>query len=462
MSTQILVVDDDRSSVDVITEVLKREGHQLFVADGGRAAIQILERKRIDLVITDLQMPDMNGMSLLKHISNQHTHTQVIILTGFGTIDSAVEAMSAGAFNYLQKPIDLNVLRSTTAGALERRALLLQNVNLRQQLDEKFGFANMIGQSKPMTNLFQLIRRVAPTNATVLITGENGVGKEYIAKAIHNHSRRKDKQFKPINCGAITPTLLESELFGHERGAFTGATARKIGIFEQSDGGTLFLDEIGEMAPEAQVRLLRVLEEGEFTRVGGSQSIKGDVRVLAATNKDLENAVNNREFRADLFHRINVFRLRVPPLRERVEDIPLLANHFVQEISRRYGKIITNINLEAMEYLTQQEWHGNVRELRNMIETAVILSTSETITLADLSTDFFQSPTSIPTQTTNGHSSLDSERFGHVGMTMEELEKEAIIRALKETDGNRAKAADMLGIGVRTLYRKLESYQIET
>jgi len=462
VSTQILVVDDDRSSVDAITEVLKREGHQLFVADGGRAAIQILERKRIDLVITDLQMPDMDGMSLLKHISNQHTHTQVIILTGFGTIDSAVEAMSAGAFNYLQKPIDLNVLRSTTAGALERRALLLQNVNLRQQLDEKFGFANMIGQSKPMTNLFQLIRRVAPTDATVLITGENGVGKEYIAKAIHNHSRRKDKQFKPINCGAITPTLLESELFGHERGAFTGATARKIGIFEQSDGGTLFLDEIGEMAPEAQVRLLRVLEEGEFTRVGGSQSIKGDVRVLAATNKDLETAVNNREFRADLFHRINVFRLRVPPLRERVEDIPLLANHFVQEISRRYGKIITNINLEAMEYLTQQEWHGNVRELRNMIETAVILSTSETITLADLSTDFFQSPTSIPTQTTNGHSSLDSERFGHVGMTMEELEKEAIIRALKETDGNRAKAADMLRIGVRTLYRKLESYQIET
>ena len=462
MSTQILVVDDDRSSVDAITEVLKREGHQLFVADGGRAAIQILERKRIDLVITDLQMPDMDGMSLLKHISNQHTHTQVIILTGFGTIDSAVEAMSAGAFNYLQKPIDLNVLRSTTAGALERRALLLQNVNLRQQLDEKFGFANMIGQSKPMTNLFQLIRRVAPTDATVLITGENGVGKEYIAKAIHNHSRRKDKQFKPINCGAITPTLLESELFGHERGAFTGATARKIGIFEQSDGGTLFLDEIGEMAPEAQVRLLRVLEEGEFTRVGGSQSIKGDVRVLAATNKDLENAVNNREFRADLFHRINVFRLRVPPLRERVEDIPLLANHFVQEISRRYGKIITNINLGAMEYLTQQEWHGNVRELRNMIETAVILSTSETITLADLSTDFFQSTTSIPTQTTSGHSSLDSERFGHVGMTMEELEKEAIIRALKETDGNRGKAADMLGIGVRTLYRKLESYQIET
>ncbi|MDP7278805.1 MAG: sigma-54 dependent transcriptional regulator [Candidatus Poribacteria bacterium] len=462
MSTQILVVDDDRSSVDVITEVLKREGHQLFVADGGQAAIQILERKRIDLVITDLQMPDMDGMSLLKHISNQHTHTQVIILTGFGTIDSAVEAMSAGAFNYLQKPIDLNVLRSTTAGALERRALLLQNVNLRQQLDEKFGFANMIGQSKPMTNLFQLIRRVAPTDATVLITGDNGVGKEYIAKAIHNHSRRKDKQFKPINCGAITPTLLESELFGHERGAFTGATARKIGIFEQSDGGTLFLDEIGEMAPEAQVRLLRVLEEGEFTRVGGSQSIKGDVRVLAATNKDLENAVNNREFRADLFHRINVFRLRVPPLRERVEDIPLLANHFVQEISRRYGKIITNINLEAMEYLIQQEWHGNVRDLRNMIETAVILSTSETITLADLSTDFFQSTTSIPTQTTSGHSSLDSERFGHVGMTMEELEKEAIIRALKETDGNRAKAADMLGIGVRTLYRKLESYQIET
>jgi len=459
MKAPILVVDDDRSSVNIITEVLKREDHQLFVADGSQSAIQILEEKRIDLVITDLQMPDMDGISLLKYIIQQHSHTQVIILTGYGTVDSAIEAMNAGAFNFLQKPIDLKVLRATVTSALERQALLLQNVNLRQQLDEKFGFANMIGRSKPMIDLFQLIRRVAPTDAIVLITGENGVGKEYIAQSIHNHSKRNSKQFKPVNCGAITPTLLESELFGHERGSFTGATARKIGIFEQADGGTLFLDEIGEMALEAQVRLLRVLEEGEFNRIGSSQNVKVDVRVLAATNKNLEQAVEENEFRADLFHRINVFRLRVPPLRERVEDIPLLVNHFIDQMSRRHGKIATKIEAQALDYLMQQKWMGNVRELRNVMETAVILATSETITLADLSTDFFQS-TSSPL--TNKPVESDSDKlFGRVGMTMKELEKEAIIRALQETNGNRDQAADLLGIGVRTLYRKLESYQIE-
>ncbi len=459
MKAPILVVDDDRSSVNIITEVLEREDHQLFVADGGQSAIQILEEKRIDLVITDLQMPDMDGISLLKYIIHQHSHTQVIILTGYGTVDSAIEAMNAGAFNFLQKPIDLKVLRATVTSALERQALLLQNVNLRQQLDEKFGFANMVGRSKPMTDLFQLIRRVAPTDAIVLITGENGVGKEYIAQAIHNHSKRNSKQFKPVNCGAITPTLLESELFGHERGSFTGATARKIGIFEQADGGTLFLDEIGEMALEAQVRLLRVLEEGEFNRIGSSQNVKVDVRVLAATNKNLEQAVEKNEFRADLFHRINVFRLRVPPLRERVEDIPLLVNHFIDQMARRHGKIATKIEAQALDYLMQQKWMGNVRELRNVMETAVILTTSETITLADLSTDFFQS-TSLPLTNKPVESDSD-ELFGRVGMTMKELEKEAIIRALQETNGNRDQTADLLGIGVRTLYRKLESYQIE-
>ena len=459
MKAPILVVDDDHSSVSVITEVLEREEYQLFVANGGQSATKILEQERINLVITDLQMPDMDGITLLKYITRQHPHTQVVILTGYGTVDSAIEAMNAGAFNFLQKPIDLKVLRATVTSALERQALLLQNVNLRQQLDEKFGFANMIGRSKPMADLFQLIRRVAPTDAIVLITGENGVGKEYIAQAIHNHSQRNDKQFKPVNCGAITQTLLESELFGHERGAFTGATARKTGIFEQADGGTLFLDEIGEMALEAQVRLLRVLEEGEFNRIGSSQTVKVDVRVLAATNKNLEEAVKNNEFRADLFHRINVFRLRVPPLRERVEDIPLLVNHFMEQMSRRHKKIATKIEAQALDYLIQQEWSGNVRELRNVMETAVILATSETITLADLSTDFFQS-TNSPLMNESITESKTGNFFGHVGMTMKELEKEAIIRALQKTNGNRDQAADLLGIGVRTLYRKLETYQI--
>ena len=450
MNPKILVVDDDLASVETTIDVLEREGYELHSASGGRQALKTLGKEDVNVVITDLKMPDLSGIDLLKYIQESNPYTQVIILTGYGTIDSAVEAMREGAFYYLKKPIEMNTLRQTVKNALEKQLLFLQAANLREQLDDKFGFDNIIGKSKNMLDLFRKIRQVAPTKATVLITGESGVGKELIAKAIHNHSPRKDSSYKPINCGALHRELLESELFGHERGAFTGATATKRGVFEQADGGTLFLDEIGEMGLETQVKFLRVLEEHEFTRLGGDKTFRVDVRVIAATNKDLETAVQNGAFRADLYYRINRFPLPVPPLRERREDIPLLVTAFIREFSKEHNKSLTNVTHEAMEYLKSEDWPGNIRELRNVLETAVILAVSHTIELKDIAPEI-QNNAPLPQPTAD-------DSFARVGMTMDEIEKEAIAQTLTETAGNKKRAAEMLDIGLRTLYRKLESY----
>ena len=450
MNAKILVVDDDSASVEATVEALKREGYGLFSASGGREALKILNAENIDVVITDLKMPDLSGIDLLKYIHEHNPYTQVIILTAYGTIDSAVQAIATGAFSYLEKPIKISILRQAAKNALEKQSLFLQTVNLREQLDDKFGFANIIGKSKPMLELFRQIKLFAPTNATVLITGESGVGKELIANAIHTHSRRQDKPYRTINCGALHRELLESELFGHERGAFTGATVRKLGVFEQADGGTLFLDEVGEMSIETQVEFLRVLDGHEFTRLGGDRTLRVDVRIVAATNKDLEEAVKNREFREDLYHRINRLRLRVPPLKERREDIPLLASAFIKEFSKEHDRPVTDITAEAMNYLKAADWPGNIRELRNVLETAVILATTQTIELKDLSPEFQSAaPPPVP---------ISEEGVGRVGMTLEDIEKEAIRKTLTETGGNKKQAAKMLRIGLRTLYRKLESY----
>ena len=475
MPSKILVVDDDSASIEAASEVLEREGYDLFAASGGREALETLAAEDIDVVITDEKMPDLSGIDLLKHIKDNYPYTQVIILTGYGSIDSAVQATRAGADGYLEKPIQINILRQTTKNALEKRSLFLQNVNLREQLDDKFGFANIIGTSKPMQEVFRMIRLVAPTNATVLIRGESGVGKELIANAIHNHSRRKDKPYRTINCGALYRELLESELFGHERGAFTGATTRKLGLFEQANGGTLLLDEVGEMGPETQVKFLRVLEGQEFTRLGGDKPIKTDVRIVAATNADLEDSIKNGKFRTDLYHRINRFPIRVPPLRERRADIPLLASAFIKEFSREHERSISGITPQAMDYLKNAAWDGNIRELRNVIETAIILAQRETLDLGDFSSEFQTSftdseidsdpdtqmgiPVGLDTPD-NQESSVDTEgdKVGTVGMTMEDIEKEAIRKTLAETGNNKKRAAEMLGIGLRTLYRKLESY----
>lgn len=475
MPSKILVVDDDSASVEAVVEVLEREGYNLFTASGGRKALETLAAEDIDVVITDEKMPDLSGIDLLKHIKDNYPYTQVIILTGYGSIDSAVEATRAGADGYLEKPIQINILRQTAKNAVEKRALLLQNVNLREQLDDKFGFANIIGTSKPMQALFRMIRLVAPTNATVLIRGESGVGKELIANAIHNHSRRRDKPYRTINCGALYRELLESELFGHERGAFTGATTRKLGVFEQTNGGTLLLDEVGEMGIETQVKFLRVLEGHEFTRLGGDAPIKSDVRIIAATNADLEESVKNGKFRSDLYHRINRFPIRVPPLRERREDIPLLASAFIKEFSREHERSISGITPQAMEYLKNAAWDGNIRELRNVIETAIILARTETLDLGDFSSEFQTSftdsevvsdpdiqmgiPVGLDTpDSPDGSMDTADEKVGTVGMTMEEIEKEAIGKTLAETGNNKKRTAEILGIGLRTLYRKLESY----
>ncbi len=475
MPSKILVVDDDSASIEAASEVLEREGYDLFAASGGREALETLAAEDIDVVITDEKMPDLSGIDLLKHIKDNYPYTQVIILTGYGSIDSAVQATRAGADGYLEKPIQINILRQTTKNALEKRSLFLQNVNLREQLDDKFGFANIIGTSKPMREVFRMIRLVAPTNATVLIRGESGVGKELIANAIHNHSRRKDKPYRTINCGALYRELLESELFGHERGAFTGATTRKLGLFEQADGGTLLLDEVGEMGPETQVKFLRVLEGQEFTRLGGDKPIKTDVRIVAATNADLEDTVKNGKFRTDLYHRINRFPIRVPPLRERREDIPLLASAFIKEFSREHERSISGITPQAMEYLKNAAWDGNIRELRNVIETAIILAGAETLELGDFSSEFQTSftdseivsdpdtqmgiPVGLDTPDNQERSAdTESDKVGTVGMTMEDIEKEAIRKTLAETGNNKKRTAEILGIGLRTLYRKLESY----
>ena len=479
MTPKILVVDDDSASVEAAIEVLEREGYALFAAAGGHEALDILAAENIDVVITDEKMPDLSGIDLLKHIKDNYPYTQVVILTGYGSIDSAVEATKAGADGYLEKPIQINILRQTAQNALEKRSLFLQNVNLREQLDDKFGFANIIGTSKPMQELFRMIRLVAPTNATVLIRGESGVGKELIAHAIHNHSRRKDKPYRTINCGALYRELLESELFGHERGAFTGATTRKLGVFEQTSGGTLLLDEVGEMGIETQVKFLRVLEGHEFTRLGGDAPIKTDVRIVAATNSDLEEAVKNGKFRNDLYHRINRFPIRVPPLRERREDIPLLVSAFIKEFSKEHDRPISDITPQAMDYLKNAAWDGNIRELRNVIETAIILARTETLDLGDFSSDFQTSftdsevisdpdiqmgiPVGIDTPDSKERRSAfltdaDDEKVGTVGMTMEDIEKEAIRKTLAETGNNKKRTAEILKIGLRTLYRKLESY----
>ena len=475
MPSKILVVDDDSASIEAVIEALEREGYDLSAASGGHEALRMLASEDIDVVITDEKMPDLSGIDLLKHIKDNYPYTQVIILTGYGSIDSAVQATKAGADGYLEKPIQINILRQTAKNALEKRSLFLQNVNLREQLDDKFGFANIIGTSKPMQELFRMIRLVAPTNATVLIRGESGVGKELIANAIHNHSRRKDNPYRTINCGALYRELLESELFGHERGAFTGATTRKLGLFEQANGGTLLLDEVGEMGPETQVKFLRVLEGQEFTRLGGDKPIKTDVRIIAATNADLEEAVKNGKFRSDLYHRINRFPIRVPPLRERREDIPLLVSAFIKEFSKEHERSISDITPQAMDYLKNAAWDGNIRELRNAIETAIILAQTETLDLGDFSSEFQTSfadsevasdpdiqmgiPVGIDTPD-SPESSVDTEgeQVGTVGMTMEDIEKEAISKTLAETGNNKKRTAEILKIGLRTLYRKMESY----
>ncbi|HVM59422.1 MAG TPA: sigma-54 dependent transcriptional regulator [Verrucomicrobiae bacterium] len=444
----ILVVDDERNTREGLQRALE-DRYEVLLAEDSEKATQILESTPIDVMLTDLRMPGVDGMGLLRRAMSLTNRPVCIVMTAYGSIENAVQAMQAGAYHYVTKPVNLDELELVIQRALNSRRIESENVNLREQIEQKYGLENIIGEAAAMRAVFETVQQVAPSRATVLITGETGTGKELIAKAIHNLSPRKDGPFIAVHAAALPSSLLESELFGHEKGAFTGAVERRIGRFELADGGTLFLDEVGELEPPMQVKLLRVLEERAFERVGGSKTLQVDVRLVAATNKTLKKLVSDGKFRDDLFYRLSVVTVDLPPLRERRDDIPLLVRSFLAEFGRENNKQVRELTPEALNVLLAYDWPGNVRELRNAIEQMVVLARSERLTLRDV-------PAAI-------RAAADPTKINAVrtGMTVEEAERQLIVQALKETDGNRTKAAQRIGISRRTLHRKLKQYGLE-
>ena len=444
----ILIVEDDRAQREGLERAL-HDRYEVLLAEDGARAMQTLESAPVDVLLTDLKMPGVDGLSLLRRALSLTNPPVCIVMTAYGSIENAVQAMQAGAYHYITKPVNLDELELVLQRALSSRRIEAENVHLREQLDKKFGVENIIGQSPAMLQVFEIAQQVSPTRATVLITGETGTGKELVAHAIHNLSPRKNGPFIAVHAAALSPTLLESELFGHEKGAFTGAVERRIGRFELADGGTLFLDEVGEIDPTIQVKLLRVLEERAFERVGGSKTLSVDVRLVAATNRDLKKLVSEGKFRDDLFYRLSVVTIALPPLRERREDIPLLVHTFLQQSARENGRNVREITQEAVNVLMAYDWPGNVRELRNTIEQMVVLARGERLTLRDV-------PAAI-----RGGADLTKITVVRAGMTVEEAERQLMVQALKEMHGNRTRAAQKIGMSRRTLHRKLKKYGLE-
>ena len=444
----VLVVDDERNTREGLERALS-DRYEVLLAEDAPKAIQILESRPVDVLLTDLRMPGVDGMSLLRRALSLTNPPVCIVMTAYGSIENAVQAMQAGAYHYITKPVNLDELELVLQRALASRRIEAENVNLREQLDKKFGLENIVGTSPAITQVYEIVQQVAPTRATVLISGETGTGKELIAHAIHNLSPRKNAPFIAVHAAALSPTLLESEMFGHEKGAFTGAVERRSGRFELADGGTLFLDEVSEIDPAIQVKLLRVLEERAFERVGGVKTLNVDVRLIAATNRDLKNLVSEGKFRDDLFYRLSVVTIVLPPLRERREDIPLLVNKFLKQSATENNKDVREITQEAVNVLMAYDWPGNVRELRNTIEQIVVLARSERLTLRDV-------PAAI-----RGGADLTKISVVRTGMTVEEAERQLIVQALKEMRGNRTRAAQKIGMSRRTLHRKLKKYGLE-
>jgi DNA-binding NtrC family response regulator len=439
-SAKILIVDDDPEIAAVLTELLKRDGHQVTGCTTGAAAIATGREDRFDVVLADIRLPDMDGLAVLRAFQEASPDAAVIVMTAFGTVETAIQAIKAGAYDYVPKPFKLDEVRIVVQRALERKRLLQENRRFRQELRGKYRLENVVGSIGPMLEIFKTVARVAPTKSTVLIQGESGTGKELIARTIHYNSDRAQDPFVAVDCGALPETLLESELFGHERGAFTGATALKRGLFEVARGGTCFLDEIGDVPPAVQSRLLRVLQEHEVKRVGGTESIKVDVRMIAATNKHLESLVKAHTFREDLFYRLSVVTLTIPPLRERVDDIPLLAEFFLRKFARETGKPVERIAPEAMALLAGYPWPGNVRELEHAIERAVILTQNPIVLAEDLPPEL-QAP-------------LGAGPAAEAPvLPLREVERRHLLFALERAGGNRKRAAGWLGITRRTLYR---------
>jgi two-component system response regulator PilR (NtrC family) len=453
---RILVVDDERSMRELLAIVLRREGYEVLLAENGRTAVDVLEREPVDLLISDIKMPDLSGVDVLRAAKRIDQDILGIMITAFASTDTAVEAMRLGACDYLSKPFDIDLLKMKVREKIENRQLRQENLLLKRTLGLSHQFSNIIGRSPAMLDVFKMIETVARTNSTILLTGESGTGKGLVAQAIHFHSLRRDKPMVSLNCGALPETLLESELFGHMRGAFTGADSNKKGLLEVAERGTIFLDEIGEMSAVMQVKLLRVLQERRFRRVGGLEELQADIRVIAATNQDLTKAVADGRFREDLFYRINVIPIVLPPLRERREDIPLLAEHFLIKYCEQMNKQIAGISHEALDLLSHHEWPGNIRELENVVERAVALESTPSVL-----------PDSLPASVRGDNPrppSAPVEALPESGFDLEahvkEIERGYIAEALKRAGGVQVKAAELLGMSFRSFRYYVKKYNL--
>ncbi|MBA2664206.1 MAG: sigma-54-dependent Fis family transcriptional regulator [Bradymonadaceae bacterium] len=443
LKARLLLVDDETAHLKTLERLFIKEGYEVATAEGGQQALDLLRTGAFNLVITDLMMPDIDGMDLLKLVQTLQPEAEVILMTAFGTVELAVQGMKEGAYDFVSKPIKRATILKAAHQALERQALVAENRVLKAQLADLRHERNIIGQSPPLREALSLVRQVAASDATVLLTGESGTGKELFAQMIYQQSERATRPFVAVNCAALPESILESELFGYEKGAFTGANQRKIGRFEAADGGTLFLDEIGELSPHVQVKLLRVLQEGEFERLGSNKPVRVDVRIVTATHKDLDEEMRAGTFRDDLYYRLNVVEIKVPPLRHRLEDVPLLAEHFLRGFREKNGRDIRGFSREALEALSAYRWPGNVRELENVIERAVVLDKDGLVNVDDLPEHVVARP--VETR----HITIP------LGTSLEEIERRVLHETLKMTGGDKKLAAKLLGIATRTIYRKI-------
>ncbi len=457
MKPRILVVDDEESIREFLDIMLRKEGYEVTCVEDGAKAQEMLKKKTVDMIISDLQMPNVTGIELLRHVKESHPEILFMLITAFGTTESAVEAMKMGAYDYITKPFKIDEVRINIANALRSRNLEVENRVLKKELEREFSFQNLVGNSEPMHRIFDLIKRVSETPTNVLITGESGTGKEMVAKAIHYNGPLKDRPFVTVNCGAIPESLMESEMFGHKKGSFTGAVADKPGLFETADGGTLFLDEVGELPFTIQVKLLRAIQERVIRRVGATEDTKVEVRIIAATNRNLEEMVADGTFRQDLFYRLNVINIRTPGLRERRDDIPSLANHFLGKYNHRLGKQIGAISREAMDLLRKYDYPGNVRELENIIERTVALEGGATILPESL-------PPFVNTPAGRKMASSHDIEITEDGIDLEkivgQIEKELLIKAIHAAGGVKKRAAKLLGITFRSMRYRVEKYNL--
>ncbi len=454
MSGKILVVDDENIQRDIVKDILEDEGYDVVTSGSGPEALEQIRRSAVDVVLSDLRMPGMDGVELLEHVKAFDSDIIVVVITAFGSVESAVEAMRKGAYHYLTKPLDKEQLTLIVQRAIQAKRLSDENRSLRQELQERYAFHNIIGNSRKMQELFRMIEKVAPSESTVIIYGESGTGKELVALSLHGHSKRKEQKFLAVNCAAIPDTLLESEMFGYEKGAFTGAQNQKKGLFEEADQGTLFLDEIGDLNMILQAKLLRVLQEGEFQRVGGTKTLSANVRVIAATNKDLEEEVHEGRFRQDLYYRLNVVPIFLPPLRERREDIPHLVEHFLQKYQQKHGKTVTRVSSAVMKRFLDYPWVGNVRELESIIERSVILTDHDIIDCDTL-------PEKLRDKNEESSSPAMTYTIPEGGISLENVERNLIESALLKSGWSIKKASELLGITYKTLQYRIQKYNLK-